>query len=437
MERFKSQNRDLTLMKIWKYLKQTRADKWIIFFMLVYIVLIIKLVTFKEIENSVFFGVYSILVAFYILSRFSISYFYDPDTKGWENYTPSVTIVTPSKNEGDNIAKTLRCMLNSDYPKEKIEIIAINDGSTDNTLDEMLKVQKEARKKGISMKVIHWAKNKGKRHGMAEGIRKGKGEMILFVDSDSFLEKSTIKELMKYFRDPKIAAVAGHADVHNHDANFLTKMQTVRYYVAFKAYKSAEAIFGSVVCCSGCCSAYRKSYVTPILDEWLNQKFLGVECTYGDDRALTNFLIKDYKAVYAPEARVTTIVPESYKVFFKQQLRWKKSWTRESLRASKFMWRKNPLMSISFFLGVILPLLAPVVVFRALFWLPFSNSVMPFFYIGGLVLMSGVYGAYYNIFRKDKLWIYGVFFAWFYSLIMIWQLPYAILTLRNSSWGTR
>ncbi len=419
------------------YLKQHRPDKWIVFFLLIYVVIIIKLVTIKEIDNSLFFGAYSILVSFYILSRFGIAYFYDPDIKKDKSYIPTVTIVTPAKNEGDNIGKTLRCMLKSDYPKEKLEIIAINDGSTDNTLEEMLRAQREAHKKKIAMRVINWAKNRGKRHGMAEGVRKGKGEIILFIDSDSFLERSTIKDLVKYFRDPTIAAVAGHADVYNHGTNILTKMQTVRYYIAFKAYKSAEAIFGSVVCCSGCCSAYRKSYVLPIIDEWLNQRFLGVECTYGDDRALTNFLIKDYKAVYAPEARVETVVPDNWRVFFRQQLRWKKSWTRESFNAAKFMWRKNPIMSISFFLGVLLPLLAPIVVFRALLWLPFAQNVMPFFYIGGLVLMSGIYGIYYNIYRKDKLWIYGVIFAWFYSLILIWQLPYAILNLRDSKWGTR
>lgn len=424
-------------MGIKEYLKGKSIDKWIVFFMLIYIVLIIKLVTARQIHDSILFGVYSLLVAFYIISRFCLSYFYEPTKNTNQNYKPSVSIVTPSKNEGDNIAKTLRAMLKSNYPKKKFEIIAINDGSTDNTLDEMLKVREEAKNVGIKMRVVDWKKNKGKREGMAAGVRMSKNDVILFVDSDSFIKKNTISELVKYFEDPTIAAVAGHADVYNHSTNFLTKMQTVRYFVSFRAYKSAEALFGSVVCCSGCCSAYRRKYVMKILDEWLNQKFLGVQCTYGDDRSLTNYLLRDYKTVYAPEAKSSTVVPDKWRVFFKQQLRWKKSWTRESIKASAFIWKKNPIMSISFFLGVLLPLLAPVVVFRALLWLPVMDNIMPFYYIGGLILMSGIYGIYYNIHRKDKLWIYGVVFAWFYSLIMIWQLPYAILSLRDSRWGTR
>src|SRR6185503_6194363 len=108
----------------------------------------------------------------------------------------------------------------------------------------------------------------------------------------------------------------------------------------------------SVTCCSGCCSAYRKSYVDPILDEWRTQKFLGAQCTYGDDRSLTNFLLRQgYRTIYAPEALSQTIVPDTWSKFLKQQLRWKKSWTRESLIAAMFMWKRHPLAAISFFLG--------------------------------------------------------------------------------------
>ncbi len=420
-------------------LKEKNFNLWVLFFLLIYVVIIIKIITIKQIDNTLLFGTYSILVSLYILSRFSIAYFYDPVNPDLinPNYRPTVTFVTPSKNEGDNIAKTLREMLKSDYPKDKFDIIAVNDGSTDNTLDEMLKVKREAESMGIKMKVVDWKKNRGKREGMAEGVRLSKSEIILFVDSDSFIKKNTLKELVKYFQDPEIAAVAGHADVYNSDTNLLTKMQTVRYYVAFKAYKSAEAIFGSVMCCSGCCSAYRRKYVLEVLNDWKNQRFLGVQCTYGDDRALTNYLLEKYKTIYAPEAECYTVVPDTWKVFFKQQLRWKKSWTRESLRASVFMWKKNPIASVSFFLGVILPLLAPIIVFRAIIWLPFTKEIMPWFYIFGLILMSSIYGVYYHIHKKDNLWIYGVAFAWFYSLVLIWQLPYAILKLRDSSWGTR
>lgn len=423
--------------RLFKYVIGHQINRWIVFIMLVYLVLVIKLSTMVEIDNNWFFGVYSVLTSAYILSRFLLAHFYNPYVKFDIEYQPTVTFVTPAKNEGENIAQTLRAIIRSDYPKTKFEIIAINDGSTDETLSEMLKVQREAEACGVPMKVINWTTNRGKRPGMAEGVLQSKNEIICFVDSDSFVEPETIQELIKYFADPTVAAVAGHADVYNRHTNLLTKMQAIRYSVAFKAYKGAEALFGSVTCCSGCCSAYRREYVMEILDDWLNQRFLGTACTYGDDRSLTNFLLKKYKTYYSPTAQCYTVVPDDWKTFFKQQLRWKKSWTRESARASLIMWRKNPITAISFFVGVMLPLISPVVVFRALLWMPTWHGVLPWVYISGLVLMSGIYGLYYYIHTKDRLWVYGVLFAWLYSLILVWQLPYAIMTLRDGRWGTR
>ena len=182
----------------------------------------------------------------------------------------------------------------------------------------------------------------------------------------------------------------------------------------------------------------RRDAISPIIDQWLKQKFMGIVCTYGDDRSLTNYILrKGYKAIYSEKATSYTFVPDTFRKFMRQQLRWKKSWIRESLIAGKFMWRKHPVMSISYYLGLILPLLAPIIVFRALIWYPIVTQSIPIWYIFGLLLMSFIYGLYYNIHMRDKKWVYGAIFAVVYTLILIWQLPYAVLTLRNQKWGTR
>ena len=79
-----------------------------------------------------------------------------------------------------------------------------------------------------------------------------------------------------------------------HDT-WLTKMQAVRYFVAFKVVKAAESLFNAVTCCSGCFSAYRREAVMPHLEWWEDQTFLGVESTFGDDRSLTNCVLRDWK----------------------------------------------------------------------------------------------------------------------------------------------
>lgn len=406
---------------------------------LVYVIFVVKFATISQINNNVLFGLYSVLVSFYILSRFALAYFYVPaETKFDLDYEPTITFGVPSKNEGENIRETILKIAQVDYPKEKFNIIAINDGSTDNTLEEMLEAKRIARQHGVMVYVLDWEKNKGKREGMAACAHLSRNDIIIFVDSDSFVLPNTARELVKYFADDSIGAVAGHAYVANADTNLITKMQSVRYFVAFKAYKAAEALFGNVTCCSGCCSAYRRSYIIPIMDEWLDQRFLGVRCTYGDDRSLTNFLLrKNHKAVFSPTASTYTFVPDSFKKFMRQQLRWKKSWIRESMIAGSFMWKKNPIMSLGFYLGVILPLLAPFVVTRALVWFPLETGRTPMYYLSGLALMAVVYGLYYYFYTRDRKWVYGVVFATFYTIILIWQLPYAALTLRDSRWGTR
>ena len=422
-----------------KFVRERNINTWVLFLLAVYLVWVIKLVTVREIDNGLFFGTYSILVSVYILSRFLLAYFYEPEKPNFDpNYEPTLSFAVPSKNEGERIRETISKISKSDYPKDKFDIIVINDGSTDNTLGEMLSAKEIAAEQGVTVQVVNWEVNRGKRDGMAESVKLSTHDIVVFIDSDSFVEPNTARELVKYFTDKKVGAVAGHAFVANAEENALTKMQAVRYYVAFKAYKAAEALYGSVTCCSGCCSAYRREYLLQVLDDWLKQSFLGSRCTYGDDRSLTNYLLKKgYKALYSPTAIVYTYVPNTFKKFMGQQLRWKKSWVRESFKASLFIWKRNPIMSISFYIGVILPILAPVIVVRALIWHPITTNNTPFYYLSGLALMAIIYGLYYRIHIKDNRWVYGVLFATFYTLILIWQLPWAILNLRDARWGTR
>ncbi len=406
-------------------------NKWALFVFAIYLVLVFMAVTTRQLKNSALLAAYGILVTAFILSRFLLSYFYEaiPDN----DYEPSVTFVVPAMNEGDAIKMTLEKIYQVDYPREKIEVITINDGSTDNTLQKMLEVKREH----PELIVVNWRKNRGKKRGMAKGVRLARGEIIVFIDSDSFVHRDSVRPLVKYFHDREVGAVTGHTDVYNWKENYLTKMQAARYFIAFSVEKSAEGLFGCVTCCAGCFSAYRREYVLEVLDEWVMQKTLGVDCHYGDDRSLTNYLLKKYKMKYAPEARASTIAPETTKQFFKQQLRWKKSWIAESFRAMLFIWKKNPLMAISFYAEIVLTFLSPVVLIRAFFWDPAIHHTMPFLYLMGLILISFVYAFFYYIKTGNKSWGWGAAAAWFYAIVMIWQLPYAILTLRDARWGTR
>lgn len=373
---------------------------------------------------------YGLLVAVFIVSRLLLALFYRPprDT----GHRPSVTAVVACKNEEDSIARTLECLYRSQYP-DRLEVIAVDDGSTDRTRDEMLRVARDH----PSLRVVSFPVNRGKRHAMAVGARMASGEVLVYVDSDSFLRADAILKLASAFADPRVAAVCGHADVQNARANLLTRMQEVRYYVAFRVVKAAESLFAAVTCCSGCLAAYRRSAVMDVLDHWLDQRFLGVPATFGDDRSLTRLMLKRYRVLYHCDAACTTIVPERWSVFFRQQLRWKKSWVRESLLLSTFMWKRHPLMVASFYMSLLFPLVSPTIALRALGLPLLGLGDASLLYLYGVALMASLYALVYLARHRNWLWVYGIAFSLFYVGALSWQTYYAVLTVRRNQWGTR
>jgi len=198
-------------------------------------------------------------------------------------------------------------------------------------------------------------------------------------------------------------------------------------------------VFNVVMCCSGCFSAYRREAVMPRLEWWEQQTFLGRPSTFGDDRSLTNCVLRDWKVQYEARALSHTIVPDTFRQFMRQQLRWKRSWTRESVIAASFVWRKHPVAAVSAYVGMLLPVVAPVVAVHALVMLPAVGGGAPVLYIVGVYVMSVCYGLYFAARkpRYDCLWVYGIIFCFFYLAFLLWQTYWAIITTRSASWGTR
>jgi hyaluronan synthase len=376
---------------------------------------------------------YSIGVGAFILSRFLIALFYRPPRNiGLE---PTVSIVVTAYNEEAAIERTIECCYAVDYPRHKLQVIVVDDGSTDGT-GEALQC---ASRRWPELRAVGFRQNRGKREAMASGACIATGDILVYVDSDSFLRRDALRKIVQGFADPAVAAISGHTEVANRHANMLTRMQEVRYYVAFRIMKAAESVFGAVTCCPGCFSAYRRSCVMSILEDWLHQKFLGVPATFGDDRSLTNYLLRHYKVIYSSDAVATTIVPERHRRFLKQQLRWKKSWLRECLIASSFIWKKHPIAALSFYAQLAFPIIAPLILLRAFVWLPFiqQDVLSMLVYSFGVLIIGCIFSAYYLFWKANNAWIYGAYFTIYYMLILVWQMPYAIATSRDNRWGTR
>lgn len=397
----------------------------------------LKYIGLEEAGTLVYF--YTVGVTTFELSRIMGSFFYSDDRKAnskkGTNPEPPVSFIIPVKNEGRIIAETIRKCYDVNYPKNKLEVVIINDGSTDNTWNEIEKMKKAY----PSLVAINWEKNRGKRHAMSEGFRKAAGEIVIQLDSDSYLERDSLRKLMKPFSDARIAAVSAHTDPVNRDKNVLTRMQAAYYFVAFRALKASESIFNMVFCCSGCCSAYRKAAILPLLDKWTNEIFLGKKVSWGDDRSLTNLVLKSgYKTVYSSTAQAYTIVPDSLKMFLKQQVRWKKSWIVNSIGASKFIMKKDAFVAVTYFFPmIIISILAPIIAFKALVINPLFFDKFPFFYLSGVFLISSLLTVHYQFFRNDRNWKYIFVWSFLNMTLLSYVILYSLADIRNTGWGTR
>lgn len=409
---------------------------------------IIRLISNEN--ESVWFTFWFTLVFMHLIIKYGASFFHTskrykkPPKAKW----PSISIIIPAYNEGEAIYTTAQSILKCDYPKELIEMFIVNDGSTDDTEEWIKKIKKMNRSKKsldfhktkIKTRYINLRKNGGKKMAMAAGIKNSKNRILVFVDSDSRLDKNCLKEIVKpYFKSNKIGAVCGHARVWNADQNKLTKIQEIRYLQGFRALKATESLMGFVSCCSGCASSYERAAVLSVLDVWVNQTFLGAKCKTGDDRSLTNLVLKSgWNTVYNQNAIVYTIVPATMRKFMRQQLRWKRSWARENVVLLSYVWKRSVLTSTFMIVNMLVGLMFPVVIVK--FFMHYSSMyhIAPINYMIGASVFSLLYGLFYQYYYLDsKRWLTAALLSPYLNILLVWQTAYAILTVRDSGWGTR
>ena len=311
-----------------------------------------------------FIAFYSIIAGLFVITRFIFAAFYRaPREVGFE---PTVTVLVPCFNEGEAIRKTIERIFSSGYPEEKLEVVCVNDGSKDDSLVHMLAAQT----RHPHLVVVNFEKNRGLCHGWGVGTFLARGEFMVCVDSDTFVFPGSLHKLMQGFVDPSVGGISGHCDIENADVNTLTRLQDVRYYFSYKIMKAAESVFGVVSCLPGCFSAYRRTCVLAVMDKWINATVFGEHGNFADDRSLTNQILRDYRIIYDDEALATTICPENWRQYIRQQARWERSYLREIWKTGKFIWRKHPVPALSWYAMMWMPIIEPFVMLEALVILP-------------------------------------------------------------------
>ncbi|UCC27654.1 MAG: glycosyltransferase [Candidatus Bathyarchaeota archaeon] len=222
------------------------------------------------------------------------------------NGTPVVTVIVPAYNEARAIGKTVEALLNLSYGNK--EIIIVDDGSTDETLDVAERYTNNHFTRAITKP------NGGKWDALNAGIKAAKGNFIVCIDADTVLDPNAIQHLIKHFRDPNIAAVAGNVKVGNRHG-LLTKLQALEYIVGINLHRRSEANLQRVTVVPGPIGAFRASVLQEI------GLFEGD--TFAEDADVTLKILKaGYKTVFEARAIGYTEAPISMTSLAKQRYRW-------------------------------------------------------------------------------------------------------------------
>lgn len=256
------------------------------------------------------------------------------------NKTPFVSVLVPAFNEADNLEEVVTRLNDLDYPE--YEIIVVNDGSTDETAEIASKLTKKYER----VRFVNLKENSGKANALYLGFMAAKGEFLVCVDGDSYLDKDCLRYMIPHFTNPnngeRVGAVTGNPRVRNR-SSLLAKIQICEYASIISLIKRTQRIWGKVMTVSGVVVAFRKQ---ALLDCGLWDRDLITE-----DIGVTWKLEKNFWDIrYEPKAICWMLVPETIKGLYAQRKRWAQGGQEVMFRHAGIFksWRRRRMYPIFF-----------------------------------------------------------------------------------------
>ncbi|MBU6310588.1 glycosyltransferase [Patescibacteria group bacterium] len=243
-----------------------------------------------------------------------------------ESDFPRVAVIVPCWNEETTIRGTVESLLALDYPREKLELILVNDGSTDNTA----RVLNEYRAHPM-ISVIH-KQNGGKHSAVNLGAARTRAEFIGCLDADSFVHPGALKEVLAHFDDPRVASVTASMTVHE-PRTILERMQYAEY-LAGVALRHILATVNGLYVTPGPFSFYRASIIRKLGGFRHGHQTEDMEMAMRLQR-------HGYRIENAPRAQVFTKAPKTVWKLVKQRTRWTSGFIRNAYDYRDLMFNHN------------------------------------------------------------------------------------------------
>lgn len=345
---------------------------------------------------------------------------------------PTVSVIIPAYNEEKCIGQCIESVLDATYPTDLVEVLVIDDGSTDNTY------AKAAQYRDRGVEVYH-KENGGKYSALNYGLFCSSGEIVVCVDADGRLKSTALLTLVSEFQDnPNLGSVAGNVKVGNRNRH-LTRLQALEYLVGINTYRRAFSWFDAVPIVPGCLSGFRR--------EALEEVHGYDPDTITEDFDITIKILKEGWKVKQSDAIVWTEAPFTLRDLYEQRRRWFTGGVETLLkhRGVFFDDSSGNLHKLSFPVSVFLLILAPAIflpIYAAIF-LAFINNIntMAFMMIVSGFSIVVIYSLLVVRMENDSLWLvlyaplYMIGYKQFLEAVLLFSLV-GLLIRNNRTWGS-
>ncbi len=239
---------------------------------------------------------------------------------------PSVSIIIPCFNEESTVDGTIRSLLGMNYPTDKLKIIIVDDGSTDNTWQY---IQMHA---GHPQIEIYQKRNGGKYTALNYGIKKSKSDLIGCLDADSYVDKDTLRRIVRYFEKPKVMAVTPAIKIYK-PKTFVQHMQNIEYPLSIMV-KKILSYLNALYVTPGPFTIFRKDVFKKI------GPFRHAHNTEDMEMAM-RMHINHLKIENCHKGFVYTVGPSTLKKLYKQRVRWTHGFLENIIDYKKVLFNKK------------------------------------------------------------------------------------------------
>lgn len=376
--------------------------------------------------------IYSAVVLMYIIYVYALLVM--KENKRYLLYNKPFTVIVPCYNEEASYLMEMAKSVHDAKGKKQI-ILVDNNSDKPETLNAIKRIKKEF----PEFKIL-FEKRQGKRFAHSKGLEYAKHRLIIFIDSDTIMDKRAFIEIIKPFRDKNIGAVAGHVKLANRDKNLLTKCLSAMFWTSSNIFRRASSSAGYMQVIAGCLSAYRKNLLLKLEPDYLKQTFMGRPCAISDDRYLTQRIQTRFKKKieYQDSAICWTYMPESYIKFWKTMERWRRGVLRETFTIWKEPIKNAKLMvfdiQFNFAILTISVFLKIILIFSIIL------NLLTFNYAGLIIqfiIMVSMYSAYMIVYNPREF-PYKIIYSFMYEFFFVFTYFHAWYNIRNQGkWQTR